>query len=1076
MALRLGLDLGTTSIGWWLYELQNGEIFRVVDGGVRIFSDGRVAKTGAPLAASRRQKRAMRRMRDRYLRRRAVLKQRLADAGLMPKDPLAAKSLELLDPYQLRAAGLDGELPLTHLGRALFHINQRRGFKSNRKTDRGDNDSGLIKDATARLDQAMLTDGARTYGEFLHLRRSKATDLRNTPPVRTRKTLSLNSETDKMEERYDFYPDRRHLEDEFNRLWAAQASHHPDVLTDELRANLFEVIFFQRPLKQPEVGLCLYSGYQGVPDDDRRLPKAHPLTQRRVLYETVNNLRVTADGRARRTLSREERDTIILALDGKKPTKTIQSMAIKLKALGKTIKLKPDERFTLETANRDAIACDPVRASLSHPDRFGPHWSELDIDTQWQVIDRIRNAESEAEFDALVDWLMEVHGLDRDHAIATANAPLPDGHGTLGETATRRILDHLQADVITYAHAVEACGWHHSDHRTGEILDALPYYGAVLERHVLPGSGKRADDDVTRFGRIANPTVHIGLNQLRRVINRIIDRYGKPEEIVVELARDLKQSLDQKRETEKRIRVNTEAARRRSEQLIELGQRDNGANRALLRLFEELGPAVGPRHCPYTGQVISAKMVFDGSCDVDHILPYSRTLDDGIANRTLCIRDANREKGNMTPWEAWGHTDRWPAIEANLKNLPENKRWRFAEDAMIRFEGESDFLDRSLTDTQYLSRLARTYLDTLYTEGGHVQVVPGRLTEMLRRHWGLNSLLSDKNAGAGKAKNRTDHRHHAIDAAVVAATDRSLLNRVSRAAAEKERTGQTAEQVVKSTDAPWEGFRADIGAQLDRIIVSHRPDHGVDHQSGGTATGTVGALHEDTALGIVDDDTVAKRIAVADIGPGHLQETGRTAKLRDPFLSAQLRRVTAGKSGKEFTAAIADFFRRDRRYAGTRRVRVTETLHMSKRIAVPDGNKPQKAYKSGSNQCFELWQLPDGKVVPQVITAWEFHNLREPKRPHPAAKRLLHLHKGDMVAIERDGETLICYVQKTSIDHGAFLVPHNESNADARTKNKDDPFRWFQMGPGPLIKAKTRRVHVDEIGRIRDFKLPGSGK
>ncbi len=119
------------------------------------------------------------------------------------------------------------------------------------------------------------------------------------------------------------------------------------------------------------------------------------------------------------------------------------------------------------------------------------------------------------------------------------------------------------------------------------------------------------------------------------------------------------------------------------------------------------------RNCPYTGKRISAGMLFDGSCDVDHILPYSRTLDDGFAKLTLCLKEANRFKTNKTPWEAWGETDQWDTIASNLKNLKANKAWRFASDAMERFEGENDFSARALKDTQYLSRIARSYLDTL---------------------------------------------------------------------------------------------------------------------------------------------------------------------------------------------------------------------------------------------------------------------------------------------------------------------------------------------------------------------------
>jgi len=308
--MRLGLDIGTNSIGWWLYHTEDNRITEVLDGGVRIFSNGRDPKSGASLAVDRRMARSARRRRDRYCRRRTSLMHKLSDAGLMPDNPIKAKTLERLDPYELRARGLDEALPLTHLGRAFFHLNQRRGFKSNRKTDRGDNQGGKIKDAIVRLDMEMMMRHARTYGEFLHMRRSDKPekpaheqktrkdqirlDDRRTKSVRTRlyAVRGDNEDEDIEESGYDFYPDRRHLEDEFNTLWAAQVKHHqstkqdqakintkewvrhhddasiklaeveyephPDILTDELRTLLFETIFHQRPLKQPEVGLCLF--------------------------------------------------------------------------------------------------------------------------------------------------------------------------------------------------------------------------------------------------------------------------------------------------------------------------------------------------------------------------------------------------------------------------------------------------------------------------------------------------------------------------------------------------------------------------------------------------------------------------------------------------------------------------------------------------------------------------------------------------------------------------------------------------------------------------------------------------
>lgn len=1095
--MRLGIDIGTNSIGWWLYETDgveaNARITGAINGGVRVFSDGRDPKSGASLAVDRRAARAMRRRRDRYLRRRATLLRVLSNAGLMPADPEQAKALEALDPYALRATGLDKALPLTHLGRALFHINQRRGFKSNRKTDRGDNESGKIKEATARLDQAIMANGARTYGEFLHMRRCRLSnkpstepktnkdgtrlDYRHVPTVRTRLSVAARGGPDAKEEAgYDFYPDRRHLEEEFHKLWTAQASFHPG-LTDNLRDLVFEKVFYQRPLKEPEVGLCLFSGYGDIPSDERRLPKAHPLTQRRTLYETVNQLHVTADGREKRPLTLEERDKIIHALDNKKhakkpPMSATKGPTLTLKYLAEKVLRLPDgQRFTLETGVRDAIACDPVRASLSHPDRFGPRWSTLDTDAQWEVIARIRKVQSDAEHTALVDWFMQTHALDRENAEATANAPLPEGFGRLGLTATTRILKKLEADVVTYSDAVAACGWHHSDQRTGECLDRLPYYGEVLDRHVIPGTYDAKDDEITRYGRITNPTVHIGLNQLRRLVNKIIEVYGKPDQIVVELARELKQSEQQRNDAMKRIRDTTAAAKKRSEKLQELGVADNGHNRMLLRLWEDLNPEDAMRRfCPYSGKRISAAMIFDGSCDVDHILPYSRTLDDSFANRTLCLREANREKRNQTPWEAWGDTAKWEAIEANLKNLPDNKVWRFAPDAMERFEGETDFLDRALVDTQYLARISRIYLDTLFTKGGHVWVVPGRLTEMLRRHWGLNSLLSDKDRGAVKAKNRTDHRHHAIDAAVVAATDRSLLNRISRAAGQGEEAGQSAELIARDTPPPWDGFRTDLEVQLGKIIVSHRADHGrIDRE--GRKQGrdsTSGQLHQETAYSIVDEMHVASRTDLLSVKPAQLlDEPGRSGQIRDPQLRKALRVATADRTGKDYENALRDFARKPGPYHGIRRVRLIKPLQEQARIQVPS-QKPIKAYQGGSNHCFEIWRLPDGKIQPQVITTYEAHTLECQKRPHPAAKRLLRVHKGDMVALERSGLTIVGHVQQMHVKNGLFIVPHNEANADARNSDKTDPFNWIQIAARPAISAGIRRVSVDEIGRLRD--------
>lgn len=106
-------------------------------------------------------------------------------------------------------------------------------------------------------------------------------------------------------------------------------------------------------------------------------------------------------------------------------------------------------------------------------------------------------------------------------------------------------------------------------------------------------------------------------------------------------------------------------------------------------------------------------------------------------------------------------------------------------------------------------------------------------------------------------------------------------------------------------------------------------------------------------------------------------------------------------------------------------------------------------------------------MTPQVVTTFEANTGIE-KRPHPAAKRLLRIFKRDMVALERDGGRLICYVQKLDVANGLFLAPHVEANADARHRNRDSGFRFLRLGAGSIVESRLRRVFVDEIGRVRD--------
>lgn len=1075
-AQTFSFDIGTNSIGWCVLSSSPPNEIRAA--GVRIFNDGREPKSRNSLAEGRRIARGMARRRERYKRRRKAVLRTLSEYGLMPADTAGRQALlretrdrspkaeeaVLTDVYNLRARALNEKLPLHHIGRAIFHLDQRRGFKSNRKTDKRSNEKGAIELGASRLYEKMADAGARTLGEYLAMRRAAGEWVRVRSGAFGEEAAEDGPRAPKTT--YDFYPLRKMLEEEFDAIWAAQQGHYPDILTQERRAHLFRVIFHQRPLKAAIIGKCSFN------PAETRLAKAHPLFQAFRLYKEVNELEVVLPDQTQRKLTLDERNSLITTLRAKRK--------VTYKSLRSVLGLTGGETFNKESDSRTGMIGDEINSALADKDAFGNRWAALSMDAQWAIIQRLREEEDAA---ALHEWLVFDHDLSDAQAEAAAKVHLPDGYGRLGPTAMETMLEELKSDVISEAEAARRAGYDHALARDPDEdgLSRLPKYQEVLERRIPPGTNDPEDPYDIAKGRITNPTVHIALNQLRRVVNALIRRYGKPDEIAVELARDLKLNDRQKEDVNRKIAQNTRAAEKRSEKLREIGQKDNGYNRALLKLWEELNPAnPEDRVCIYTGRPISIRMLFSGAVDVDHILPWSRTLDDSQGNRILCMVEANRIKGNRAPAEVSEWARDYDAIVERAGRLPPNKRWRFARDAMEKFESERDFLARQLTDTQYLSRMAHEYLASLYPaeeadahgelrRRNRVRVIPGRLTEMLRRQWGLNSILPDHNfAGTGKSKNRLDHRHHAIDAAVVGVTTRSLLQNISTEAGLRE--AMAVEETVAKIDPPWPTFRDDLKAVVDRIVVSHKADHGT--LPGGGAKGqTAGRLHNDTAYGLTGLTTASGNTIVVRRKPFLSLTDKDIAAVRDEELKSRLFSATSGLSGNEFKAALDHFRRTDKRFGGIRRVRVTETLSV---IPIRDGQgRAYKGYKGDANFRYDVWELPDGKWVADVVSMFDAHRADytpDARKPHPAARKVLSLKQNDMVAYSHPSDgTTIGVVVKFGQNGQITLVPHKDAgDLKRRDSRPDDPFKYYAPTPGGLKKIGLRQIRVDEIGHVLD--------
>jgi CRISPR-associated endonuclease Csn1 len=1070
--VQFAFDIGTNSIGWTVFALTwRGEPYRLIDAGVRIYSDGREPKSGTSLAEGRRVARGMARRRDRYKRRRRAVLNTLAEYGLMPNTVEARRALVAetndrkageiaANVYALRARALDEKLPLHHLGRALFHLNQRRGFKSNRKTDRRDNDQGKIAAGISRLGEAIAAEGARTLGEFLHMQRSSGRWVRVRP---SRIAVGGGKE----EEGYGFYPERSFLEAEFDWIWNAQAPYYPDILTEARREHLKLVMFFQRPLKRPIVGRCSFN------PEEERLPKAHPLFQEFRLLKEINELELVHRDQHHEKLTPDQRDALLTQL------KSQRSAAFS--ALRKTIKAPFGARFNKETEARDKLKGDEVAAEMSHKGRFGQDWFSKPLDERWAVIDKLIDEDDPL---AVRAWLEERYPeFTAERIDAIAGAGLPTGYGRLGPTAIAALIDELKTGtvkddigrevVLTERQAIERVwGDNPIVQRQVKGLDELLPYQEIVGRRIAPGTDNPDDPYDVRKGRITNPTIHIGLNQLRRVVNALVRRYGKPEQIAVELARELKLSEAEKQEVQRTIGKNTRDAERRSEQLRELRHVDNGYNRLLLKLWEELDPHQPlNRVCVYCGQPINIETLFSSEIDVDHILPWSRTLDDSQANRIVCHRNCNRQKGNKAPAEVALWQDRYDEILVRAERLPRNKRWRFARDAMKKFADEESFLARQLTDTQYLSRLAHEYLGSLFSDEepdewgefqrrNHVRVVPGRMTEMLRRQWGLNTILSGDNS-----KNRNDHRHHAIDAAVIGVTTRSLLQRIATAAGGRE--AAALEETIGKIEPPWPGFRDDLKAAVDRIIVSHKPDHGTLPSKAGRQS-TAGRLHNDTAYGFTGEEKSGTPVVTHRVPFNSIDEK-MLPLIRDTRLAASLAPAIKNLSGKELAAALAKFAASGR-YNGIRHVRIAEALNV---VPIRDSaGRAYKGYKGDANYRYDVWELANGKWVEEVVSMFEAHDRNwtsAVRSAHPAARKVLSLHQNDMVAYEHpiEGYT-IARVVKFSAGQVTFAGNREAGALKARDADKGDPFRYFYKTAGAMRDIKVRQVRVDELGHVFD--------
>lgn len=1050
----LGLDLGTASVGWcaleagWDPQSKAWVPHSILGMGSRIFDPGTSGDIergkDESRGVERRQARGMRRGLARRAGRMHTLFLALVAGGLLPipsdpKKPLATRIFQTLKdldgdllvaggdpvrlPYSLRAKAISGPLDPFALGRAFYHLGQRRGFKSNRKAARkeADEETGIVRGSIEALRRQMADQGVSTLGTLFA--KHDPENHAGTGPNRIRGR----------------YTSRNMIEAEFEIIWAEQGKHHPCLLTPELKERLHRAIFFQRPLQSADhlIGWCsLEQGRwvkvkkthrrDGRPLEKgslvpiykapRRMALAHPKAQLFRILQKVNDLKVQWNDGTVSEATPEQRQWLI----GELGRGDVSFASIKSQwGIGRRGKLNLAE---------GAAKGLPGNRTVARIDKAVPGlWSRLDADHQEALVKALRHAEDP---DAFASTLQMDWSLSKSEAALLADTALEDGYLAISRQAVEKLLPWLEQGT-PYSTAVKQV---YGAEPTPTPVDKLP---RVIEA----------------FPALRNPMVSRTLTELRKVVHAVIRAWGKPVAIHIELARDLKKSRDVRAAISKKIADRTKDRETAREAIRPFKADPKGRDIEKYLLWQECG---GPMAlCPYTGKPITLTEVFQASSpwDVEHIIPFSKSLDDSFANKTLCWAEHNRNvKRNLAPMEAYT-----PGVMAEILGRIEN--WKDGPGKIVKLqrfrqtELDGDFISSQLNDTAHASRLACQYMSLLYgglwdQEGRRIHASKGQVTSMLRGLWELNPLLG------GGEKNRQDHRHHALDALVIAVTSPGTLKALSDAS----KNGWEARRSRFSTfSLPWADFSKDAAAALETVTISRRVRRKLQ-----------GRIHKETIYG-VEGASLIQRIRVEDLGPKDIAKiVDDSVRGRVEARLAEMRQTEPKKAFKE-PKDHPHLLCRDGRHIPIHKVRIKVSG-----TVIPVGQDHRLRHvESDANHHMTIHEALDAKG--RSIWKADVVSLFEALRRHAAGEAVIRredgfvmsLRSGDTVQYEEEGVVKAAWVRTVKTNCQIGLASHS----DARLKQEQEKVgAYFLVAPSRARELSLRKTQIDPIGLSRSSR------
>lgn len=1159
----LGIDTGTNSLGWAIVKKETNE-YHLLDKGVNIFQEGVKIEKGIEYskAAERTMHKATRVRYYRIKLRKIRLLRILSDNQLCP--PLTSTELsawrlkkiypknELFmhwqstddnvdkNPYACRHKCLHEKLDLTNLtdkytlGRAFYHMIQRRGFLSNRK-DQTSDDTGKVKEGISSLTEEMNKAGYEYLGDYFYHLYNNGKKIRNHYTAR-----------------------KEHYLSEFKAICKKQS------LSQDLVSKIEKAIFDQRPLKSQkgQVGKCVFE------KNKTKCPSSHPMYEEFRMLSFINNIKIqTPKDDELRPLNKEERSTIMpLFFRKSKKQFDFEDIAKKLapkKQYGFSKKATDSEMPYLFNYPMDtSVSGCPVTAALK--DIFGDNWidgiSEVYTLSKGKASQEIVNDIWHVLFfysdtSKLVQFAKVRLQLSDNEAKAFSEITIPSAYAALSMKAICKILPYLRRGLI-YSHAVflgnlcevmpsyewsikemreaaidniirEMTKYDCHDERTFEtcIKDYIReqynvpeenlkklYHPSMMETYpkVRPNTQGEYRLGSPRIDSVRNPMAMRSMFRLRKLINRLLEerKIDSDTEIHIEFARELNDANKRKAIADF-VKENQSANDKAKKEIAMLYKKEMGkdieptdSDIIKYTLWEEQNHI-----CIYTGKQIRISDFIGTSpkFDIEHTIPRSVGGDSTKMNLTLCESHYNRDiKKTKLPTELPNHDEimsriadwkeKYESLEGQIRTQKKKSKGattKEAKDKIIakrhllelqrdywkgkyeRFTMESvpeGFSRRQGTDISVISKYARLYLKSLFK---HVYTVKGIATSDFRKIWGIQDIYSKKE--------RVNHVHHCIDAIVIACIGPDEYNKLGAYYHDEENHewyGMSKATFVK----PWNTFVEDIKKIQDEILVYHYTPDNMPKQGrhrikiNGKKILTQGdaarySLHNDTYYGAIENDCNIKYVKRIDLAS--LKESDVKNIVDDTVRSL----VENAIKTKGFKKAMEEpIWMNEEKHIPIKKVRcytpsVTKPLHIrQQRDASTKEYKQQYHVANDSNYMLALYIGKDKKGKEK--REFEIVNMLQAAQYFKTSNDK-EVAGHNLVPIKSEHDYPFAY----SLKIGTMVLLYEKTPAEVwEGDDKELNRRLYKITGlststiGSCIYARITMVHQEEARQSKDFK------